>query len=408
MSDVYTAWDRLRATQLAVKILRQDLAASPRFFQIFSREAEILRKLEHPNIVRLYEFDRDNDIVFIVMDFVDGTNLRQVIRKDDLLKLSEVLYILDPVVRALHYAHQNYVYHCDLKPSNILLSRDGRVLLSDFGVARLTTNKKVDEFIGGTPPYMSPAMFVGEAASVADDVYGLGILLYECLSGGKLPFVGASPDAKGDTERDRIRWEVINLSPPSLLLYNPTLDKAVEDVIFTAIKKEPSRRYATPLDLLNNFKAAAKIPEDAVTMFNTTLRENANPKSIALLPNFPVPVIQHREVGSKKDDLPSPQLLARSGELSGRLFSIPIEGVKIGRGSTNDILIRETSVSRTHAMILRRGTKCYLTDENSAVGTILNGERIDPLVPIRLHDDDVIQIGNLQTFVFREVGWQSE
>src|SRR5690606_4717807 len=116
------------------------------------------RQLEHPNIVRLYEFDKEGDIAFIVMDWIEGTNLRQAIA-DHIRPFTpeEVMYILQPVCSALNFAHQNQVFHCDVKPGNILLHVDGRVLLTDFGVARLSTEK----IGGGTPPYMAPEQFSG-------------------------------------------------------------------------------------------------------------------------------------------------------------------------------------------------------------------------------------------------------
>src|SRR3972149_67516 len=139
-ADVYLAWDKLRSTKMAIKVLRRDLANNSRFFQMFAREAELLRKLEHPSIVRLYEFERDGENVFIVMDWIEGINLRQaIVNQKRPFTMEETLPILQPVCSALNYAHQNQVFHCDIKPANILLHADGKVFLTDFGVARLST-----------------------------------------------------------------------------------------------------------------------------------------------------------------------------------------------------------------------------------------------------------------------------
>jgi serine/threonine-protein kinase len=141
MADVYEAFDKVRATNMAVKVLRRDVASNSRFYQAFEKEATILRELQHPNIVRLYEFGRDGEIVFIVMAWVDGSDLKQkLMHHSDAFSLVEVSAVLKPVASALNFAHQIHVYHCDIKPANILLQNDGKeVLLTDFGVAQLAS-----------------------------------------------------------------------------------------------------------------------------------------------------------------------------------------------------------------------------------------------------------------------------
>jgi len=220
MSDVYLAWDKMRSAKMAVKVMYQDVENPDRFFRTFAKDAELLRKLEHPNIVRLYEFERDGEIVFIVMDWIDGRNLRQAIsERKTLLPLEEISRILGPVSSALNYAHQNGVVHCDVKPANILLHNDGRVLLSDFGVARVALEQKG----GGTVAYMAPEQFSGENVDFRADIYGLGITLYEMLSGGKVPFWGDSPDSQGSTQRERIEWEHLHQYPPPISRFNPQI-----------------------------------------------------------------------------------------------------------------------------------------------------------------------------------------
>src|SRR3972149_724015 len=190
MADVYAAWDHLRSAKVAVKILRPDLASKPRFFRMFAKEAELLSDLTHPNIVRLYEFDQQDDIAFIVMDWVDGANLRQAIaQRRKPFSLVETAGLLQTITSALHYAHQKSVYHCDVKPANILLHEDGRVLLTDFGVARLAA----EQGGAGTPPYMAPEQFLGERVDERTDIYALGVTVYEMLTGGQFPFLGSHP-----------------------------------------------------------------------------------------------------------------------------------------------------------------------------------------------------------------------
>ena len=166
MADVYQAWDNLRATRMAIKVLRRDLAQSARFNRMFEQEAELLRKLEHPNIVRLYEFDKEGDVVFIVMDWVEGTNLRQAINdRKKPFSLEEVSQILQPVCAALNYAHQNMVFHCDVKPGNIMVDAGGTVYLTDFGIAQYLSSSDRGALHAGTPAYMAPEQIRGEIPS---------------------------------------------------------------------------------------------------------------------------------------------------------------------------------------------------------------------------------------------------
>jgi len=251
-ADVFEAWDNLRATRIAVKILRRDLPNS-KYFELFVKEAELLRRLEHPNIVRIYEFDEHDGMYFLVMDWVDGIDLRNHIQKQNRpLSLEETSRILGPICSALNYAHRNNVYHCDVKPPNILLHQDGRVLLTDFGVARLSGVAGT----GGTPPYMAPEQFMGDDTGPYTDIYGLGITLYEMLSGGELPFRGESPNSTGTTPRERIAWEHIHLPIPPLRSMNPNIATPVERVVTRALDKTPGNRYATTLDLAKAFEQA--------------------------------------------------------------------------------------------------------------------------------------------------------
>jgi len=253
MADVYLTWDNMRAAKMALKILRRDLANDTRFFQMFAKEAEILRKLEHPNIVRLYEFDKEGDIAFIVMDWIEGSNIRQALNdRKKPLSLEEVSAVLEPVCSALNYAHQNNVFHCDIKPANILLHVDGRVLLTDFGVARLAS----DRIGGGTPPYMAPELFSRGTVNAKTDIYSLGVTLYEIFSGGQVPFRGDSPSSQGSTTRDRIAWELSNLPLPPLHQHNPDLPDEVEKVVSTALSKNPAQRYSSAMALRQAYEQA--------------------------------------------------------------------------------------------------------------------------------------------------------
>lgn len=422
MADVYQAWDNLRATRMAVKVLRRDLAQSARFNRMFEQEAELLRKLEHPNIVRLYEFDKEGDVIFIVMDWVEGTNLRQAINDHQKpFNLEEVSHILQPVSAALNYAHQNKVFHCDVKPANILLHADGRVLLTDFGVARLAS----DDTGGGTPPYMSPEQFSGGVINAATDVYALGITIYEMLS-GLVPFRGETPNSQGSTLRDKIAWEHLNAQPRPLRQINPGVPPAVENVVNLALSKDTRERYATVLALRDAFEHARldqgreenSFYSTARDIFNTVMPQSrpaqAHPAPVQPAPVQPPPV---KPAASPRQPLQppaspaqaaqpaapprGPYLMGRSGDFASQYIPIPKDELSLGRGANMQVRLQERSVSRVHARLIRTRRGVYLQDENSSVGSMLNGERLQPGVPVLLKSGDIIQLGYYQVFEFR-------
>ena len=405
-ADVYLTWDRLRAAKMAVKILRRDLRVNEQFLRQFTKEAEILNELQHPNIVRLFEFNQDGDIVFIVMDWVEGASLRQVISAN--LKPftpSSASHILAPVCSALHYAHQNQIYHCDIKPANILLHTDGRVLLSDFGIASLANETGG----GGTPPYMAPEQFTGDTIDARTDVYALGITLYEMLSGGQLPYCGESDGSKGSTSRERIAWEHLNLTPPSLRKINPAIPESVEKTILRAIDKEPRKRFSDVMSFHETLDRACGMSEP-VNNDNFASTQALRTLNMPEKPPIAKPVGRTKEevfppLPPKPTTVPGrqsvqlPALFCRTGEFSGKFIPIPVGQLLIGRGTGSQLQLHDTSVSRQHAEIIRSARGVYVRDAGSLLGTYVNGQRI--IKPVLLKDRDVIQIGYQQVFEFR-------
>ena len=399
MADVYQAFDKLRATNMAVKVLRRDVASDPRFFQAFKKEAKILSQLQHPNIVRLYEFGRDGDLVFIVMAWVDGSDLKQkLMQHSDVFSLDEVSAILTPVASALNFAHQMDVYHCDIKPANILLQNRGKeVLLTDFGVARWASERTG----GGTVPYMAPEQFTSATVSPRTDIYALGVTVYEMLSGGQVPFQG-SPTSPGNTTRDKIAWEHVNLPLPNVRQYNPGLPERVVAVVDKALKKDPNQRYSTPLEFSGAFEEARGSEGPIASVSQTILQ----PPPYISAPSVKQTPLPRPSTGQPRNIRPAlkrftPYLYARSGERVGQTIPIPRHGLTIGRGANSQLRLLERSVSRSHARIIWTQRRMYLQDENSALGTYVNGQRIPAGVPIPLNHGDVIQTGYYQVFEFQ-------
>lgn len=394
MADVYLAWDTMRSTHLAVKVLRRDLAGDPRFFQRFEREAELLRKLEHPHIARIFEFDRAGENVFLVMEWIDGHSLRDAIHENKTTyTVGQVSAMLQPLSAALYYAHQKNIYHCDVKPANILLHKDGRIYLTDFGVARFSNEK----LSGGTPPYMAPEQIMGDQIDARTDIYAFGITLYEILSGGKVPYRGEHTSSKGSTLQERIAWEHLYLPLPPLRQFNASISSAIEQVLITALDKDPARRYKDVMQFSEAFKRAARVGSQTGVTIHTDLVIPGKKEK-------PLPPSKTASRRSKKTphgatSISGPYIYCRGGSLQGQVITIPREGLRLGRSSQNQVVLPERSVSRMHAIFYITAEGAFVRDENSSLGTELNGQRINGAAPVS--HGDIIKIGHHQIFEFR-------
>ena len=248
MAQVYQAWDQLRGTEMAIKVIH-DL----RFFESFVREAVALRDIAHPNIVRFYSVEKDDEkgIIFIVMEWVEGRDLQRILKKrGGPLGIGEVTSILQGIQRALQYAHKLGICHCDIKPANILLKdADDQPVLSDFGLAHVAHDKGA----GGTLAFMAPELFIkGGEYSVSSDIYALGVTLYQLLS-GHLPF-------HGDT-KDRLIREHMGKTPPRIQSFNPKVPDGIARVIEKALAKNPSQRQGSVMELWSEFYKYAQTVE---------------------------------------------------------------------------------------------------------------------------------------------------
>ena len=216
MSTVYKAWDLKRSVYLAMKVLHADLADDPSVLKLFQREARALEKLAHPNIVPFYGLREDQGFYFLLERYVDGPSLKEILRQrqGQPLSIQETLSFLKAVCAALGYAHVNGVVHCDVKPGNVMVDRGGTVYLTDFGVARHAESTTTTLATAGTPAYMAPEQILGEAVSPETDVYALGIVLYEMLT-GRRPFLGDERDSQvlGSSTGERVRYAQMNLPP---------------------------------------------------------------------------------------------------------------------------------------------------------------------------------------------------
>jgi serine/threonine protein kinase len=243
MADVYKVWDRQRSAYLAMKLLRDDLSEDIVFLRRFRREAITLAKLQHPHIVRFYDLEEDGDLVFLLMDFIEGTTLRkEIARTKAPFSMERINEIMDPVCSALQYAHNMGLVHCDVKPANIMIHKNGTIFLTDFGIARYAEGATTMTMAGaGTPAYMAPEQIRGDEPTPQTDIYALGIVLYEMASGGERPFAGEQAQITG-TVGEKIRWEQQNAKPPSLSIYNPNINANLQTLVFDCLEKKPEDR----------------------------------------------------------------------------------------------------------------------------------------------------------------------
>jgi len=262
MAYVYKARDRMLERDVAVKLLRDDYSHSPAFLERFRQEARASANLSHPNIVTVHDFGVDGGQIYIVMEFVPGVDLKTLIQKRGRFRPEEALPLLIQACAGIGYAHRAGLVHCDVKPHNMLVTPDGRLKVTDFGIARALATIRPDEqsdVVWGSPQYFSPEQAAGNAPSPASDVYSLGIVMYEMLT-GSLPF--QSPSA---SQLARMHLES---DPPLLTEMVPELPPTLERILAKVLSKEPSQRYRTADQLgrvLMNFGEVRRTPALALT-----------------------------------------------------------------------------------------------------------------------------------------------
>jgi eukaryotic-like serine/threonine-protein kinase len=243
MAMVYRAQDTLLNRAVALKILYPELSADPLFVERFRREAQAAANLSHPNIVPVFDWGEDAGTYFIVMELVDGTSLADMLRGSATISAARSAQIVAQVAAALGYAHRSGVVHRDVKPGNILITRDGQVKVTDFGIAQAVSSEDHLAEAGsvmGTATYFSPEQASGEAVDGRSDVYALGVVLYEMLV-GRPPFVG-------DTPVD-VSSQHVNAAVPTMSKFSDTVPKDLEAIVMDALRKSPDQRYQTADEL---------------------------------------------------------------------------------------------------------------------------------------------------------------
>lgn len=260
MADVYLAKDIILNRTIAIKILRTSLAKDPIYVTRFQREASAAASLSHKNIVEIYDVGEDEDKYYIVMEYVPGTTLKELILKRGALHYAEAIDIMKQVVGGIIKAHQLGIVHRDLKPQNILVTDSGVAKIADFGIASMQSLAQVTQtdVIMGSLHYLAPELARGEKATVQSDIYALGIVFYELLR-GEVPFNGESPV--------NIALKHMQDDLPSLLEFNPSIPQSVENIIIKATAKNLNDRYRNATEMLEDLNTCLERLNEEKLMF---------------------------------------------------------------------------------------------------------------------------------------------
>lgn len=288
MADVYLARDSILDRDVAVKLLRSHLAQDAVYVERFAREANAAAALSHRNIVEIYDVGEDNGKYYIVMEYVPGTTLKDLIHKRGALHIEEAIDIMMQLTQGIKEAHRNGIIHRDIKPQNILITDSGVLKIADFGIAMIQSLAQVTESttIMGSLHYLAPEIVRGEKATCQSDIYALGIILYELLR-GKVPF--------NDEAAINIAMKHMREDMPSIRDFNPTISQGIENVITKATAKNLEDRYQNCDELLDGIREAIHQPNQEKivfaslskndstvvydkTMINETKKEKTNPK----------------------------------------------------------------------------------------------------------------------------------
>ena len=236
MANVYLAKDTILDRKVAIKVLRGDLSSDEKFIRRFEREALSVSNLSHQNIVEVYDVGEEGDQHYIVMEYIEGKTLKQLLQKRGTLTLSEVIDIMNQLTDGLAHAHNAYIIHRDIKPQNIMIEDDGLIKITDFGIAMALNSTQLTQTnsVMGSVHYLPPEQANGKSSTIKSDIYSLGILMYELLT-GSVPF-------KGDNAVE-IALKHLKEKIPSIRRQNPTIPQSVENIVLKAVAKNPKNRY---------------------------------------------------------------------------------------------------------------------------------------------------------------------
>lgn len=286
MAEVFEAEQITLRRKVALKILKDILADSEEARTMFYKEAQMVaQELDHPNIVKVYDFGEHKGRFYIVMYYINGYTLEEYIRERGPLPVEEALKITIEILKALEYAHRKGIIHRDIKPGNVMLSTDGRVYLLDFGIADFVMQAhKERKKIPGTPEYMAPEQF-RDKADHRSDIYSVGVLLYEMLT-GKSPFALSEEEKKSvkksvkdkKEENEQTIWalqrKIFSEIPPPPSKINPSVPKEVDEIVMKAINKMPSERFQSAREFIQAILDTGLVREEDLGLESIEISEH--------------------------------------------------------------------------------------------------------------------------------------
>ena len=245
MADVYKAQDIMEDRPVAVKILKPEFSGDEEFLRRFRNESKAIAVLSHPNIVKIYDVGFTDEIQFIVMEYIDGITLKEFIEQQGVLKWKDALHFITQILRALQHAHDKGIVHRDIKPQNIMLFTDGTIKVMDFGIARFSRidGKTLSDKAIGSVHYISPEQAQGEMTDERSDIYSVGVMLYEMLTGRK-PFDG---DTAVNVALKHMQEVAV---PPREIM--PSIPEALEEIVYHAMEKQPAQRYQSAAEMIRD------------------------------------------------------------------------------------------------------------------------------------------------------------
>lgn len=384
MATVYRAFQPQLERWVAIKVLTSTEAGNTAFLRRFQREARAIAALRHPNILTIHDYGEQEGLGYIVMEYVPGGTLKNLLNGKP-MTWKEVATLILPVARALAYAHSRKIVHCDIKPANILLYRQDWPLLADFGLFQMRGTPDVPGhgFVTGTPAYVSPEQLVGEHIGRRSDIYSLGVVLFEMLT-GQLPFKTTSTSS--------MMIQRLVEAPSTMTLYNDQIEPQLEKAVLKALARETKERYANMDDMVS---ALAHLAQDIVIP-SVPPQESGQVGSTTSLRDHPVTEGPHLIAAGTETVIPLPiQKEVTLGRNDPRASRQPEINLDPHGGA-------EAGVSRFHARLKYTAMGWLLEDLNSTNGTSLNISPIKAGEQHLLQSGDIIRCGRLMLVFYEQ------
>ncbi|MDQ0198550.1 Stk1 family PASTA domain-containing Ser/Thr kinase [Neobacillus ginsengisoli] len=387
MANVYLAHDMILDRDVAVKMLRLDFVNDEEFIRRFHREAQSATSLVHPNIVNIYDVGEENDLYYIVMEYVEGQTLKQYIQQNSPLRVETAIKIMRQLTSAISHAHQNHIIHRDIKPHNILVDLDGNVKITDFGIAMALSATSITQTnsVLGSVHYLSPEQARGGMANRKSDIYSLGIVMFELLT-GRLPFSGESAVS--------IALKHLQSETPSVRRWNQTIPQSVENIVLKATAKDPFHRYNSVDEMEEDLRTALDSERIHEPKFIIPIDEEVTKAIPVITDERPLQNLDETLVHSSDKNTPSGKDVSKQSKdkkkrkkwplfLISTFIFLAILGILSftilpGLLAAKDVKIPDVSgkdlndaIVKLHSKGLQVGKKIEMTNEEIATGNVI-------------------------------------